>query len=60
VLHDEMLRYVGSLNNVDSIFRDNELPSVEEYWDRREATAAVYCVIATVPYVFYSNLGGLD
>ncbi|OKO95920.1 hypothetical protein PENSUB_10941 [Penicillium subrubescens] len=52
VLCDEMLRYVGSLNNVDSIFRDNELPSVQEYWDRRGATAAVYCVIATVPFIY--------
>jgi hypothetical protein len=45
-----MIRYVGSLNNVDSIFRDNDLPSVEEYWNRREATAGVYCVVATIPY----------
>ncbi|KAJ5355415.1 uncharacterized protein N7496_012627 [Penicillium cataractarum] len=52
VLCDEMLRYVGSLNNIDSIFRENEMPSVEEYWSRREATAAVYCVVATVPFIY--------
>lgn len=50
VLCDEMLRYVGSLNNVDSIFAVHEVPTVEQYWDRREATAAAYCVIATLPY----------
>ncbi|OGE47635.1 hypothetical protein PENARI_c039G03306 [Penicillium arizonense] len=50
ILCDEMLRYVGSLNNVDSIFDDCCIPSLEQYWDRREATAAAYCVVATIPY----------
>ena len=51
VLCDEMLRYVGSLDNVNSIFENYETPSVEQYWERREATAAVHCVSATIPYV---------
>jgi hypothetical protein len=50
VLCNEMLRYVDSLNNVDSIFTVNDIPSIEEYWERREATAAVHCVTATLPY----------
>ncbi|KAJ5671880.1 hypothetical protein N7507_001007 [Penicillium longicatenatum] len=55
ILCDEMLRYVGSLNNVDSIFENSHIPSIQHYWDRREATAAVYCVIATIPFIY-----GLD
>ncbi|KAJ5948047.1 hypothetical protein N7466_001062 [Penicillium verhagenii] len=55
ILCDEMLRYVGSLNNVDSMFDDYHVPSLEHYWARREATAAVYCVIATIPFIY-----GLD
>lgn len=56
VLCTEMLRYVQSLNNVDIIFKDNKLPSVEQYWERREATAAALCVVATIPYVGGSPL----
>ncbi|EPS31199.1 hypothetical protein PDE_06154 [Penicillium oxalicum 114-2] len=52
VLCTEMLRYVQSLNNVDIIFKDNKLPSVEQYWERREATAAALCVVATIPFVY--------
>ncbi|KAJ5718943.1 hypothetical protein N7493_007398 [Penicillium malachiteum] len=49
VLCDEMLRYVGSVNNVDSIFAVHEVPTIEQYWERREATAGAHCVIATLP-----------
>ncbi|KAK9850932.1 terpenoid synthase [Penicillium brevicompactum] len=49
VLCDEMMRYVGSLNNVDSIFSAHGTPTIEQYWERREATAAAHCVIATLP-----------
>ncbi|KAJ5116960.1 hypothetical protein N7456_001308 [Penicillium angulare] len=52
VLCDEMLRYVGSLDNVNSIFEDYETPTTEQYWERREATAAVHCVSATIPFVY--------
>ncbi|KAL2833007.1 isoprenoid synthase domain-containing protein [Aspergillus cavernicola] len=52
ILCDEMLRYVGSLDNVDSIFSDHGVPSLDQYWDRREATAGVYCVIATLPFIY--------
>ncbi|KAL3472130.1 isoprenoid synthase domain-containing protein [Aspergillus californicus] len=41
ILCDEMLRFVGSLDNVDSIFSDG-VPSLDQYWDRREATAGVF------------------
>lgn len=58
VLCDEMLRYVGSLNNVNSIFTVHEVPTIEEYWERREATAAAHCVIATLPYGIHLNLLG--
>jgi hypothetical protein len=58
VLCDEMLRYVGSLNNVDSIFAVHEVPTIEQYWDRREATAAAHCVISTLPYDIHSNIPG--
>ncbi|KAJ5621614.1 hypothetical protein N7528_006397 [Penicillium herquei] len=52
VLCDEMLRYVGSLDNVDSIFEVYETLSTEQYWERWEATAAVHCVSATIPFVY--------
>ena len=55
VLCDEMIRYVGSLNNVDSIFSAYGTPTIEWYWERREATAAAYCVIAILPYVHYDQ-----
>ncbi|KAJ5702268.1 hypothetical protein N7488_009816 [Penicillium malachiteum] len=48
VLCDELLRYVGSLNSMDSVFTEDGFPSVERYWERREATAAAYFVIATL------------
>ncbi|KAJ5716184.1 hypothetical protein N7493_008095 [Penicillium malachiteum] len=50
VLCDEMLKYVGSLNSLDGIFTEHGFPSVERYWEMREATAAAYCVIAIIPY----------
>ncbi|CAI7656491.1 unnamed protein product [Penicillium pancosmium] len=60
VLCDEMLRYVGSLNNVDSIFAVHEVPTIEQYWDRREATAAAYCVIATLPFIYGVDIDKTD
>jgi hypothetical protein len=44
-----MLAYISSVDTVDAICFDEKVPSVEEYWERRELTAGVYPVIATIP-----------
>jgi hypothetical protein len=33
VLCDEMLRYISSLNNVDSISAAHGVPTIKEYWE---------------------------
>jgi Terpene synthase family 2, C-terminal metal binding len=50
-LLETMLLYIASVSNVDSIFSGGSIPSLEDYWERRECTAAVYSVIATIPYI---------
>lgn len=50
-----MLRYVGSLD-VDSALEYYESPTIVQYWERREAAAAVHCVPATIPYVHLTIL----
>ncbi|GAT23961.1 hypothetical protein RIB2604_01711040 [Aspergillus luchuensis] len=49
ILLEKMLGYVSSVSKVDSLFSSSAMPSVESYWQRRERTAAVYCVICTFP-----------
>ncbi|PWY68230.1 terpenoid synthase [Aspergillus eucalypticola CBS 122712] len=49
ILLEQMLGYVSSVSNVDSLFSSSAMPSVRSYWQRRERTAAVYCVICTFP-----------
>jgi hypothetical protein len=46
-----MLSYVASMDTVNSIWKEGNVPSVEEYWERRELTAAVYPIIMIIPYV---------
>ncbi|KAJ5776525.1 uncharacterized protein N7511_001536 [Penicillium nucicola] len=60
VLCGEMLRYVDSLNNVDSLFAVKEIPSIDEYWERREATAAAHCVTATIPFIYGIDIDEAD
>ena len=54
ILLQQMLDYVASVDSVDTICRDNQIPSLETYWQRRELTAAVYPVIGTIPYAYPS------
>ncbi|KAJ5887669.1 hypothetical protein N7495_007710, partial [Penicillium taxi] len=56
VLCDEMLRYIGSLNNVDTIFAAHEIPTIEEYWERREATAAAYCLDSFMEWILIEQM----
>lgn len=51
VFLDKMLRYVASVDTIDSIFHKGKVPSLAEYWQRRDLTAGVYPVLATLPYV---------
>ncbi|KAL4799522.1 isoprenoid synthase domain-containing protein [Aspergillus venezuelensis] len=50
VFLDWMLAYVASVSNVDSFFTGDSIPSVDKYWERRELTAAVYSVMALIPF----------
>lgn len=51
VLLAAMIDFVASVDYVDSIYSVNEIPSLQQYWCRRDRTAGVYPVIATIPYV---------
>ncbi|KAL4906192.1 hypothetical protein BDW74DRAFT_177213 [Aspergillus multicolor] len=52
VLLEQKLFYVSSVDTVDMLFRGNRVPSLAEYWERREQTAGVYPVIATIPFIY--------
>ncbi|RAH52219.1 terpenoid synthase [Aspergillus piperis CBS 112811] len=56
ILLEKMLGYVSSVSNVDSLFSSSSMPLVESYWQRRERTAAVYCVICTCPFAYGFNI----
>jgi hypothetical protein len=45
----KMLPYIASVDTIDSIFHEEKVPSLAEYWHRRDLTAGVYPVIATLP-----------
>ncbi|KAE8381259.1 isoprenoid synthase domain-containing protein [Aspergillus bertholletiae] len=61
VLLKHMREYVASVDNVDSLYsNDNTIPSLEEYWERREHTAGVYPVIATIPFVYGVDITEAD
>ncbi|GLA57814.1 hypothetical protein AtubIFM55763_003020 [Aspergillus tubingensis] len=49
VLLAAMIDYVSSVDYVDSIYSDNKIPSLQQYWSRRDRTAGVHPVIATIP-----------
>ncbi|EFE40857.1 hypothetical protein TRV_04416 [Trichophyton verrucosum HKI 0517] len=52
VFLDKMLRYVASVDTIDSIFQEGKVPSLAEYWQRRNLTAGVYPVLATLPFAY--------
>ncbi|DAA77723.1 TPA_exp: Uncharacterized protein A8136_6269 [Trichophyton benhamiae CBS 112371] len=52
VFLDKMLRYVASVDTIDSIFQEGKVPSLAEYWQRRDLTAGVYPVLATLPFAY--------
>ncbi|EFR02125.1 hypothetical protein MGYG_05127 [Nannizzia gypsea CBS 118893] len=52
VFLDKMLGYVASVDTVDSIFHKGMVPSLAEYWQRRDLTAGVYPVLATLPFIY--------
>ncbi|RAH55297.1 terpenoid synthase [Aspergillus piperis CBS 112811] len=45
---------------VDSIYSDDEIPSLQQYWCRRERTAGVYPVIATIPFIYGFDISSRD
>lgn len=48
ILLQTMLPFVESVDTVDSIYAQDSVPTVAQYWQRRDLTAAVYPVIATL------------
>ncbi len=49
ILLDRMLSYVMNVDTVDTICFGEKIPTLTQYWQRRELIAAVYPVIATIP-----------
>ncbi|KAL5002000.1 terpenoid synthase [Aspergillus recurvatus] len=60
VLLEQKLFYVSSVDTVDMLFRGNQVPSLTEYWRRREQTAGVYPVIATIPFIYGIDISHKD
>lgn len=51
IILQTLLPFVGSVDTVDSILKNDTVPTVAQYWERRDLTAAVYPVIATLLWV---------
>ena len=49
ILLEKKLLYVSSVDTVDVSFERNQIPSLSQYWARRDRTAGVHPVIATIP-----------
>ncbi|KAL4744450.1 hypothetical protein BDW72DRAFT_212638 [Aspergillus terricola var. indicus] len=60
ILLEQKLFYVSSVDTVDMLFRGNHVPSLMEYWNRREQTAGVYPVIATIPFIYGIDISHKD
>ncbi|KAL4811604.1 terpenoid synthase [Aspergillus spinulosporus] len=60
ILLEQKLFYVSSVDTVDMLFRRNHIPSLAEYWSRREQTAGVYPVIATIPFIYGIDISHKD
>ncbi|KAL2864293.1 terpene synthase family protein [Aspergillus lucknowensis] len=52
VLMEKKLLYVSSVDTVDVSFQGKCIPSLTQYWRRRDRTAGVYPVIATIPFIY--------
>ncbi|GKZ30060.1 terpene cyclase [Aspergillus brasiliensis] len=55
-----MVDYVSSVDDVDSIYSDGTIPSIEQYWCRRDRTAGVHPVIATIPFIYGFDISARD
>ncbi|KAF9885849.1 hypothetical protein FE257_012321 [Aspergillus nanangensis] len=51
------LFYISNVDTVDTVFHANRIPSLTQYWKRREHTAGVYPVIATIPFIYDQQVG---
>ncbi|EPS26139.1 hypothetical protein POX_c04523 [Penicillium oxalicum] len=52
IILQTLLPFVGSVDTVDSILKNDTVPTVAQYWERRDLTAAVYPVIATLFFIY--------
>ncbi|PYH75275.1 terpenoid synthase [Aspergillus vadensis CBS 113365] len=55
-----MIDYAWSVDYVDSIYSEDTIPSLQQYWCRRERTAGVHPVIATIPFIYGFDISGRD
>ncbi|KAL4741654.1 terpenoid synthase [Aspergillus similis] len=60
ILLEQKLFYVSSVDTVDTLFRGDHVPSLTDYWRRRERTAGVYPVIATIPFIYGIDISHKD
>ncbi|CAK96928.1 terpenoid synthase [Aspergillus niger] len=60
VLLAAMIDYLSSVDGVDSIYSEGEIPSVQQYWRRRDRTAGVHPVIATIPFIYDFDISARD
>ncbi|KAL2808542.1 terpenoid synthase [Aspergillus granulosus] len=52
LLLEKKLLYVSSVDAVDISFQGNQIPSLAQYWRRRDRTAGVHPVTATIPFIY--------
>ncbi|OQE06081.1 hypothetical protein PENVUL_c020G08306 [Penicillium vulpinum] len=60
VLLEQMIFYVASVDTVDAICSGDTIPSLMQYWRRRERTAGVYPVMATIPFIYGYDISKAD
>ncbi|KAJ0423008.1 terpenoid synthase [Aspergillus carlsbadensis] len=56
VLSEAMLDYISAVDDANALFLNGSVPSVEDYWRRRDHAAGVYPTIATIPFALGVNI----
>ncbi|KAL4920040.1 terpenoid synthase [Aspergillus aurantiobrunneus] len=52
ILSQAMLDYMSAVGDANALFENGRLPSLEDYWARRDYAAGVYPGIATIPFIY--------
>ncbi|KAL2833310.1 terpenoid synthase [Aspergillus cavernicola] len=59
-LSKAMLEYMQAVGDANALFENGSLPSLEEYWARRDYAAGIYPGIATIPFVYGVDITSSD